>query len=219
MNAVIVFAKYPVQGKVKTRLGLTLSPEFAADFYKLMAEHTFEVCLALPENDYDLHLFYTGDAEEGPIRNWVNGRFHLHLQKGKDLGERMKNSFRILFNDGYQKVIITGTDCPEIDTALIVKSFENLAMNNIVLGPSNDGGYYLLGMDKFYPYLFDDIKWSSEQVLSETIMKAGRENLSRFILPELIDIDTEEDLRKWLQASGNNNKMTELIERNGISRS
>ncbi len=215
MNAVIVFAKYPEPGKVKTRLSRTLSPEFAAEFYKLMAEHTFDVCRSLPVNEYDLHLFYTGNAEE-LVRNWVTGRFHFHLQNGENLGEKMKGAFRGLFNAGYKKVIIIGTDCPEIDANLAVKSFEKLEKNNIVVGPSNDGGYYLLGMDKFYPFLFDEIEWSKEQVLSDTIKMAGKENLSRFMLPELIDIDTEEDLKEWLLVSENNNKMTELIDRYGI---
>jgi len=216
MNAVIVFAKYPHPGKVKTRLGRTLSPEFAAEFYKLVAEHTFDVCLSLPVNEYDLHLFYTGSSDEGLLRSWVTGRFHFRLQAGEDLGEKMKDAFRALFNNSYKKVIIIGTDCPEIDADLVVKSFEKLAQNNIVVGPSPDGGYYLLGMDKFYPFLFDEIQWSSGQVFSETIVKARRENLSWSVLPELIDIDTKEDLSKWLKVSGRNSKMIELIDHFGI---
>jgi rSAM/selenodomain-associated transferase 1 len=219
MNAVIIFAKYPADGKVKTRLGKTLGSEIAVRFYKAMAEHTFEACLSLPEENYDIYLFYDQyDASES-VRQWVPADFSLHLQEGNDLGEKMKAAFNVIFGKGYKKVTIIGTDCPELNAEIILKSFEELSEYNICLGPSADGGYYLLGMNKYYPLLFDDIKWSSPRVLSETIKKVKANNLSMFILPRLIDIDTGKDLRQWLSETEEKNAMTELIDEYGISRS
>jgi rSAM/selenodomain-associated transferase 1 len=216
MNAVIVFAKFPEDGNVKTRLSRTLGVEFAVRFYTSMAEHAFNVCLAVPKEEADLHLYYDYPNDIESIKNWIPAGFSLHLQKGKDLGEKMKNAFGLLFEKSYKKVIIIGTDCPDINVNIILKSFEELSRHDITIGPSNDGGYYLLGMNRFYPFLFDDNKWSSNQVLTGTIEKINENKLSLFKLPELIDIDNEEDLRKWLSKTKENNEMTELMHSYGI---
>lgn len=109
-----------------------------------------------------------------------------------------------------------GTDCPEINVNILLKTFEELSNHNIAAGPSTDGGYYLLGMNNFYPFLFDGIEWSSNTVYSETIKKITENKLSMFVLPELIDIDTEADLKKWLSKSPRDNEMTEFIDLYGL---
>jgi uncharacterized protein len=212
MNAVIVFTKYPRNGNVKTRLGKTLGNYFAAEFFKLMAEHIFEVCLSLPEKDYSLFLFFSEQEEKEPVNNWVDNRFSLQLQEGRDLGERMKSAFRFLFKNLYKKVIIIGTDCPEMNSEILLKSFNELSGKNVVIGPSTDGGYYLLGMDSFYPFLFDKIEWSSSKVFKESIKRVEKNKLSFELMPELIDVDTEEDMRKWFSKSNKENKMTKFID-------
>jgi rSAM/selenodomain-associated transferase 1 len=213
MKAVIVFARYPLHGKVKTRLGKTLGYEFATRFYKAMAEHTFNVCLSLPE-EYDLYLF----CDDAKIfsEKWAGSRFSGNLQKGKDLGDKMKNSFKILFNKGYEKIIIIGTDCPDISPEILINSFKELSHNDITLGPSTDGGYYLLGMNMYHPFIFENIVWSSEHVFRSTVKKISDNRLSLYLLPELIDIDTEVDVRRWLSLTGQKNEMTELITLYGI---
>jgi hypothetical protein len=198
MNAVIVFARYPENGKVKTRLGKTLGNEFAVGLYELMAGHIFKVCRALPKEEYDIHLFYDDKDNSSLIKKWAPSYFTFYLQSGNDLGERMKSAFQILFNKCYKKVIIIGTDCPQINVNLIVKAFNELSQNDLVIGPSNDGGYYLLGMNDFHPFLFDDIRWSSDEVFRKTEQKAIEKGLSLSFMPELIDIDTEDDLKNWL---------------------
>ena len=137
-------------------------------------------------------------------------------QEGKDLGEKMKNAFELLFNKRYKNVIIIGTDCPDLNEEILLKSFEELSEKNIVFGPSNDGGYYLLGMDNFYPYLFDNIKWSRKTVFEETIKTIKKNGLAFNILPELKDIDTEKDLREWLSGTNEENELTRLIDQFGI---
>ena len=198
MNSVIVFARYPEAGKVKTRLSKTMGTEFAAGFYRQMAENIFNICVALPRSINDLHLYYYNENDTERIKNWVPPEFSLHLQEGADLGEKMKNAFDLMFKNRYKKVIIIGTDCPGINRNIILKSFTKLSQYNVVTGPSNDGGYYLLGMNKFYPFLFDGIEWSSDQVLNRTIGIITQHKLKYFMLPKLIDIDTEEDLNKWM---------------------
>lgn len=198
MNAVIVFAKYPENGRVKTRLGEILGNEFAARLYRLMAEHTFDVCLSLPEKDYDIHLFYDNEEQKESFQKWVPPEFALHPQEGIDLGERMKNAFNNIFKSFYGKVLIIGTDCPQVTPGIVIKAFEELSKNDVVIGPSTDGGYYLIGMNKPYPFLFDKIKWSTETVFTKTVEKINDEDLSLYTLPGLIDIDTAEDLQNWL---------------------
>lgn len=216
MNAVIVFVKYPSGGMVKTRLSKTLGTEFAVRFYKAMAQHTFQVCHSLPEKDKDLFLFYDNAEMTELVKKWVPAGFSFHLQEGNDLGGRMKAAFYRIFRKGYKKVIIIGTDCPQINVNIISKSFEELSQHDVVLGPSSDGGYYLLGMNKYFPYLFDNIEWSSISVLSETIKKIKAKKLEVFMLPRLIDIDTEEDIQKWLSQTEEENGMTDLIDEYGI---
>jgi hypothetical protein len=195
MNAVIIFAKYPKEGKVKTRLAKTLGSGLATNFYKNCAENTLKICLSLPAENHSLYLFYTDADEKIFFEKWVNERFILQLQKGKDLGERMKNAFQILFKNHFKKVVIVGTDCPELTKKIIKKSFSELFKNDVVIGPSNDGGYYLLGMNQFYPFLFDGIKWSTETVFTETLKIFKINNLNYSLLPTLVDVDTEEDLK------------------------
>lgn len=198
MNAVIVFARYPENGKVKTRLGKTLGNDFAARLYELMAGHIFKVCHSLPKEEYDIHLFYENKDKSSSFEKWAPSDFAFTLQTGNDLGERMRNAFQILFNKRYKKVIIIGTDCPQINVNLIVKAFDELSQNDLVIGPSNDGGYYLLGMNDFHSFLFDDIRWSSDEVFRKTERKAVEKGLRLSVMPELIDIDTEDDLKNWL---------------------
>ena len=123
----------------------------------------------------------------------------------------MKNAFKLVFEKRYKKVTIIGTDCPDLNAGILLKSFRELSKKNIMIGPSTDGGYYLLGMNGFYPFLFNGIEWSSTQVLTDTINKVKANNLSMFMLPELIDIDTEQDLKDWLSKAKKENNMTELI--------
>jgi len=198
MDALIIFTKYPGKGKVKTRLGKTIGDDSAAEISKLISEHIFNVCLSLPENDYKLFLFYDDPDSEQRVIKWVSEKFLVHLQEGNDLGEKMKNAFDLVFENGYSRVLIIGTDVPDINFKLLLNAFNSLAENNIVIGPAFDGGYYLLGMDKFYHFLFNDIEWSSEKVLRQTLSRIAKHKLSYQLLPELIDIDTQDDLNKWL---------------------
>ena len=197
-NAIIVFAKLPVDGKVKTRLAEKMGDKFAVSFYKFCAEHTFDEVLKLKQPASDLFLFYSEESELEQIKKWASEKFSYYSQKGNDLGEKMYNAFRLIFNSGYKNVVLIGTDIPDINYKIIEKAFSYLETADCVLGPASDGGYYLLGLKSNTIDLFSGIEWSGDSVLKKTIKKLKHLGISYFLLDKLIDIDTQEDLKLWL---------------------
>jgi len=205
-QAVIIFSKYPVEGKVKTRIAKTLGNNFAVKFYKMCAEHTFRQVKKVTGKNIRTYLFYTEEAEKEKIKTWTNHKFLLMLQRGNSLGEKMLNAFRNVFEHGAIKVLIIGTDLPDISAKIINDALEDLENFDTVIGPSSDGGYYLLGMKEFYPEIFKDINWSTSEVFEKTLEQITNLDIAVKILPELSDIDTEEDLKEWLAIQSSSNK-------------
>lgn len=126
--------------------------------------------------------------------NWLNHDFNKRLQHGSDLGEKMKHAFEESFNLGYESVCIIGTDCLELTDKIVMAAFETLKHNDTVLGPAVDGGYYLLGMNRFIPDLFNNKTWSTSSVCDDTIQDLNRLHCSYQLLPTLHDVDMESDL-------------------------
>jgi rSAM/selenodomain-associated transferase 1 len=194
-NALLIFVKNLIYGQVKTRLAATVGNDKALKIYKELLQHTNNICKNI--NAHKI-VFYSDFIEEDI---WQNKEFKKEIQQGKDLGERMKNAFKKSFESGFEKVMIVGTDCPQINETILENAFAELDQFDIVLGPANDGGYYLLGMKKLCPLLFQNIKWSTGMVLEKTLTICNQNKLTYFLLPQLIDIDEEEDLKqtKFLQ--------------------
>jgi rSAM/selenodomain-associated transferase 1 len=187
-SGLIIFLKNLEYGKVKTRLAATLGHETAMEIYRLLLEHT----RAVTENiKIDKFLFYSDQIEED---EWPTD-FSKYVQEGGDLGERMLNAFRLLFSKGYEKLVIIGTDCLELNSGIIESSLTELEKTDAVIGPAKDGGYYLLGLTKECPFLFRNITWSSESVLQQTVTILDQKKLSYSFLETLNDIDEAED---WL---------------------
>ncbi len=199
-NALIIFARSPKLGKVKTRLSESLGDNFALKFYKLCAEHVFNECKKLNAKNSSVYLFYTGKGDEELIKKWAGTPFIFSLQTGTNLGQRMEDAFYKVFAGGANKVLIIGTDVPDIELSLIEDALYFLDTNDVVIGPSMDGGYYLLGMKKLYKDLLKKIPWSTNFVFEETVNKIKSKKLKYKVMTKLYDIDTEEDLRKWLSA-------------------
>ena len=109
----------------------------------------------------------------------------------------MMNAIRLVFEDGNEKAVLIGTDVPEITDVILNDAFQKLSEHDVVLGPAKDGGYYLIGMNENLPSLFENMKWSNEKVLDITLERISKLGKSFYLLEELIDIDTEEDLREW----------------------
>ncbi|MEP7080627.1 MAG: TIGR04282 family arsenosugar biosynthesis glycosyltransferase [Ginsengibacter sp.] len=190
-NALIIFVRKPELGKVKTRLAADIGDENALKVYNDLLTHTCVITKGLP---LDKYAFYSEKVTGEDL--WNKNGFYRKIQNGNNLGEKMENAFKVLFNESYEKLIIIGSDCFELDESLISKAFKQLDNYDVVIGPANDGGYYLLGMKKIHPFLFRNKKWSTDSVFSDTLQDIQEHTLSCFRLPVLTDVDTEEDYIK-----------------------
>ena len=188
-EALIIFAKNPVAGKVKTRLAATIGNVAALKIYNELIAHTISITTDLP---IDKYVFYLNEITRNDM--WDDYIFFKKLQNGNNLGERMKNAFRDVFKKGYKSVVIIGTDCPALNGNIIMESFAKLDLYDVIIGPAEDGGYYLLGIKYLYSALFENIQWSTSAVLNETKIKCVELKLDYYMLPLLNDIDEEKDL-------------------------
>ncbi len=188
-SLLMIFVKNPVPGKVKTRLAKTMGEEKAMEIYRQLLDHTHKTTQKLA---MDKIVFYSDEILNEDI--WEEKNYGKKLQEGSDLGKRMANAFKYAFSKAYRKAIIIGSDCFDITPKIINEAFAALPANNFVIGPSHDGGYYLLGMSTFYASLFKNKRWSSDEVLHDTLVDIRNINGSYKLLKELTDIDTEADL-------------------------
>lgn len=207
-NSVIVFVRSPKAGEVKTRLAKTTSDKFALGFYKACAENIISKIKKIQH--LSRFIFYSNKKDKDDVIKWLGSKFFFSAQEGSDLGSRMKNAFEKVFSTGAEKVIIIGSDIPDLSAEIINKAFAYLDTSNVVIGPSKDGGFYLLGMKKLHYELFEGIEYSTSKVYSETLSRTKGLKLSCKLLPELQDIDTEEDLIRWLNESTENNIKKEI---------
>lgn len=192
-SLLIIFTKNPILGKVKTRLAISLGDEKALSIYHQLLSYTNKITQNI---NCDKAVFYSDYINKEDL--WDNTIYQKHIQYGHDLGERMLNSFQKGFEMGYEKVIIIGTDNLEISSEIIQNGFELLLSNDVAIGPSFDGGYYLLGMKKLYMSFFKNKKWSSSSVYKDTLSDIKAENIIFKTLPTLNDIDTKEDWERSL---------------------
>ena len=188
-DALIIFTKNPIPGQVKTRLAATIGDDKALAVYKQLIHYTIELTNQLPVSKF---IYYSDSIETD--NNWNNNIYTKKLQSGAGLGEKMKNAFSDVFDLGYKRVIIIGTDCPELSPAIIIAAIDSLNVYDVVVGPARDGGYYLLGMKKLNSCLFQEISWSTNQVLQQTLLACSGNKLSNVLMEELSDIDNEQDL-------------------------
>lgn len=195
-DCLIIFLRNPELGKVKTRLAATVGDDTALAIYLRLLQKTR---LAAEEVDVDRALFYSEYADRED--SWANELFHKALQHGYSLGERMQNAFQQQFEAGYKKVCIIGTDCWELSATVIEEAFNLLNRFDCVLGPAEDGGYYLLGMKKLLPDFFENKNWGTDTVLEETLRDIQHHELTYALLPTLRDIDDESDLPEVLRLS------------------
>jgi len=184
----IIFTRNPELGKVKTRLAATVGNKIALDIYKFLLEHTRQISMEL---DVSRHLYYSEEIHTEDA--WDNSLFNKRLQQGDDLGDRMKYAFQTGLKEGYEKVIIIGSDIYELDTTDLEDAFSALNQNEVVIGPAADGGYYLLGMRTLIPELFENKEWGSDSVLKDTLSQL--ENRPTRLLTVKNDVDTYDDIK------------------------
>ena len=190
----VVVAKAPVPGEVKTRLVPHFSPAEAADLFRCFLRDRIKEMGQL--RGIDLAVSFTpAEARETFARIASNG-FKLFAQKGGDLGQRLNNVFIEMLAKGYDAVSIIDSDTPDLPGTIVEQSFRIMMSGeaDAVYGPCDDGGYYLVGMRRPHPELFEDIPWSTEAVLNITLQRAARLGIKTKLLPAWNDLDTFEDL-------------------------
>ncbi|WP_130734072.1 TIGR04282 family arsenosugar biosynthesis glycosyltransferase [Flavobacterium sp. J27] len=188
-NLILIFTRNPELGKVKTRLAATIGNENALEVYIYLLEHTKKTVL---ETNVDKRVLYSEVINNNDI--WDNQFFQKGKQIGNNLGERMYHAFREGFKEGYQKIVIIGSDLIALERNDIDKAFQKLKDHDIVLGPALDGGYYLLGMKTMHEKIFQNKEWSTATVFKDTLEDISE--LPYYLLEEKNDIDTYEDIKE-----------------------
>jgi rSAM/selenodomain-associated transferase 1 len=195
-RALIVFLKNPKPGAVKTRLVPALGAEDAAALYRALTEEVLRA--TVPERgEYETLVFFDPPGAAAAIRAWLPG-LRLFAQSEGDLGVRMSAAFARAFARGARRVAIVGTDTPTVSRHTVAGALDALDESDLVLGPAEDGGYYLLALGEPHPELFEGVAWSTPAVLEETRARAKAVGLRFQELERRRDVDTLEDLRaEW----------------------
>ena len=189
-NLIITFTRNPELGKVKSRLAKSIGEQAALEVYIKLLEHTESV---LKKIDCDKAVYYSVKVRDNDL--WDASIFQKHQQYGDDLGIRMENAFKKGFEDGYENIVIVGSDLYDLKPEHINDAFKALASHDNVIGPAEDGGYYLLGMKTLHPSVFKIDNWGTETVYKQTILKLNDNNV--YVLETLNDIDYVEDLKPY----------------------
>lgn len=210
-TALIIFAKAPIPGAVKTRLCPPLTPDEAASLHGSLVLDAIERTKGLQ----GIALYVAGAPDLAhPFFKVMEGRYGAHLleQRGPDLGARMRQALQDAFDQGAQTALLTGTDLPTLPCARLTEALALIKTHDIVLGPTTDGGYYLIGLRKMVSTLFEGIVWSTASVFAETKKKVEAAGLSLGLLPECRDLDTLEDLKHFISQCGKNRNITKRTE-------
>jgi rSAM/selenodomain-associated transferase 1 len=193
-QVVVIFTRTPQSGKVKTRLQPELTPEQALACHMLLLENTLQ---RIQAHEYRIELWSYPDTQH-PLFEKLQQRFSIsiHRQSGGDLGERMFHCLDFHIKQG-NKIVLIGSDCPDINTAYIAEAFTQLHDNDVVLGPASDGGYVLISARKISKAVFEGIEWGSDRVYRQTVTQLNHSDLSHNSLDMLNDIDSYEDLKRY----------------------
>ncbi len=187
----IIFIKNPELGKAKTRIAKTMGDEKALSIYKELLQHTLDTTLQV---DCSRHLFYSAHINRED--QWSEKDFIKQLQIEGGLGDKIKDAFKTVMKTA-DSCLIIGSDCGDMSADILNQAFTALRSHDVVLGPTFDGGYYLLGVSKPDLELFDGVAWSTETVYEQTLEKVKAASVTYFELPKLHDIDYEEDYLRW----------------------
>jgi len=193
-QALLIFARNPVQGQVKTRLARQVGEAEALRIYRYLLHRTRQVAQSIPA---DRFLFYDQFISEKD--EWPESFFQKKLQTDGDLGQRMRAAFATIFEHDYAKAVIIGSDCPELSAQVIFEAFDHLMEKDMVIGPSKDGGYYLLGMKRLHNFLFENMPWSTSRLLLQTKAAIDARQHTCALLPLLRDVDDANDWRAYQQ--------------------
>ena len=187
-NLLLIFTRNPVLGKCKTRLAAVIGDKSALEIYKFLLARTAGITREL---EVDKTVFYSEYVTEDDL--WDSDYYSKKVQEGNDLGERMLNAFSWGFEQGYQKVLIIGSDLYDLNTEDLDQAFTALDKNDFVIGPASDGGYYLLGMKQLYKKLFKHKDWGKASVLQDSLNDLKDQSVE--LLGVRNDVDLYEDIK------------------------
>jgi rSAM/selenodomain-associated transferase 2/rSAM/selenodomain-associated transferase 1 len=198
-DRLVVFGRYPVPGYTKTRLIPTLGPTRAADLHRYLTEKTVKTAKTFAAlKCVDVEICYEGSAQTR-MRRWLGGGVLYSPQAAGDLGERMEKAFVHAFHSGCRKSVLVGTDIPGLSERQLIEALQALEERDLVLGPSTDGGYWLMGLKKPAPTdVFRGIPWGTRDVLDKTVARAKERGMTVHFLDPLTDMDTAEELKAWM---------------------
>ncbi len=207
----LIFTRFPVPGQTKTRLIPALGEEGAADLQRHLTEHMVQLAQQFKLiHPIAVTIVYTGGTA-AQMQQWLGADLDYSPQRSGNLGDRLEQAFQAAFDQGSNKVIVIGIDCPFITVELLKTAFDALNSHDVVIGPALDGGYYLLGLNAPNPSYFQNIDWSTAQVYSQTLAKIQQNGDRYSSLPPLPDIDRPLDLDllktqfpHWLKGVMNN---------------
>lgn len=194
-KALIIFVKNPILGEVKTRLAASIGENKALLVYQNLLQYTKGVTGDLNMTKF---VYYHSHIDHADI--WAEPHYIKRVQAPMDLGNRMKSAFQDVLDSGIELACLIGSDCPSLTQSHIESALTKLEIADVVLGPSMDGGYYLIGIKSVYNELFENIEWSTHEVLSATVARCKALGLTVQLLPQLGDVDVEDDLNdhSWL---------------------
>lgn len=225
-NLLVLFAKYPEPGKVMTRLNPPFSYEECALLHWAMVEDLYTLLGSDEQtSEFDFHVYCSPTDKISRFRDKLGVSENVFPQRGADLGEKLHNAFIDSFEQGYDKTAIVGSDCLHLTVQDVCRAFDRLDTSmessagsgkgkgslskknsapDVVVGPTEDGGYYLIGASRLIPRLFDKIKWSTDSVFSDTVDILSKQNIRFALLPKKYDVDSFEEVNKlWLDSQSN----------------
>jgi uncharacterized protein len=199
-RCLLLFVKYPDRGKVKSRL----SKEFGEDtVLPLYEAFVLDVLETVNKAKYRFKICFHPPSAREKIVSWLGKSYVYMPQNGSDLGEKMKNAFASAFSEGFEKVMLVGSDIPDLPKEIFDQAFAS--DGEAVIGPATDGGYYLIGFqrDTFLPHIFEGMQWSTASVFGRTMEIFRKHSVKVHILPQWRDVDTPEDLRAFYERNRN----------------
>lgn len=200
-SRLILLTRHPVPGRVKTRLIPALGAEGAAALQRRMTCRVLRTALEVEARcGLDLEIRFDG-ATDAAMSHWLGDDLRYREQGAGDLGERMARAFEDSFREGSAATVLIGADCPGLTADLLATAFDRLTIHPVVLGPATDGGYYLVGLNRAVPEMFQGIAWSTNTVLEDSLRKLEQVGIQPLLLDCLDDIDRPEDLPTWHRIS------------------
>jgi uncharacterized protein len=191
-----IMIKYPEPGKVKTRLAKEIGNIRAGEIYRQLSEQMITNTVPV-DQEYERIVFFDPPGRLKDFQSWLNHEQFIP-QQGDDVGERMDNAIRELLARGAEKAVITGADIPKLNAKILSGAFAALDDADIVIGPAEDGGYYLIGMKEPHGEIFRGIPWSTPRVHTETVLLIEQLHLRCRCVKTLSDLDTPEDYNRFL---------------------